>query len=81
MPSGLVIRNLPAIAGDVGSMPGPGTMIPRFTGGTEPTFYSPQATAREATKTRSPRTTTKHRPFLLHLEKPVSATKKQQSQK
>ena len=41
-PGGLVVKSLPANAGDMGSIPGPGTKIPHAVG-----QLSPHATTRE----------------------------------
>ena len=66
-PSGIVVKNLPSNAGDVGSNPGEGTKIPH--GARQ---QSPRATNTEPTCSKTP---------VLQLEKPSStATKTQCSQ-
>ena len=59
-PGGPVVKNPPANAGDLSSIPGQPSLVPQL--------LSPRATTREATTTR-PHTTIKRTSHLLQLEK------------
>ena len=86
-PGGAVLENLPADAGDTGSSPGPGgSHMPRSNWASEPQLLSLRiwslcSTTREAAIVRGPRTAMKSGPHLLQLEKALTETKTQHSQK
>ena len=67
-PSGAVVENLPASAGDMGLSPGPGrSHMPRSNWAREPQLlslrvWSPCSAAREARTVRGPRTAMKSGP-------------------
>ena len=82
-PSGSMVKNPPANAGDMGSVPSLGRChMPQSKYGHVPQPRSPWAATREATALRSPWTTTQSSPRSPQLEKSLqTATKAQHSQK
>ena len=92
-PTGLVVKNLPANAGDVGSVPGLGRFQTKPVGHSswahvsEPEGYNSWACvvwspgSRDATAMRSPHRTTREQSLLVTArESPHAATKRQHSQ-
>ena len=86
-PGGAVVENLPANAGDTGSSPGLGrSHMPWSNWAREPQLLSLRiwslcSATREATTVRGPRTAMKSGPRLPQLEKALTETKTQHSQK
>ena len=77
-PSGAVVKNPPANAGDTGSSPGPGrSHMPRSSWAREPQLLSLRvwslcSATREAAIVRGPRTAMKSGPHLPQLEKALA---------
>ena len=77
-PGGTVVKNLPAIAGDTGSSPGPGrSHMPRTNWAREPQLLSLRvwslcSTTRESAIVRGPRTAMKSGPRLPQLERALA---------
>ena len=86
-PGGAVVGSLPANAGDTGSGPGlGGSHMPRSSWACEPQLLSLHvwslcSATREVTTVRGLRTTMKSGPRLPQLEKALTETKTQHSQK
>ena len=86
-PGGAVVESLPANAGDTGSSPGLGrSHMPRSNQACEPQLLSLRvwslcSATREATIVRGPCTAMKSGPRLPQLEKALTETKTQHSQK
>ena len=86
-PGGAVVGSLPANAGDTGSSPGlGGSHMPRSNWAREPQLLSLRvwslcSATREAAMVRGPRTAMRRGPRLPRLEKALTETKTQHSQK